>query len=363
VLEGYLVAYLNIDEVIRIIREEDEPKLELMNRFGLSDVQAEAVLNMRLRSLRKLEEIEIRTEHDKLSRERDDLQKLIASETRQWTAIKKQIGEIKKKFGQDTTLGARRTEIGNAPSLVDVDTLEEAMIEKEPVTVICSRKGWIKAMKGHGFTPKDIKYKDGDRGRFVIEAQTTDKLMVMGTNGRFYTIGCDKLPSGRGFGEPLRLMVDLPNDSDIAVMDLYRPGIKLLVASDDGRGFIVKSDDIFAQTRQGKQVLNPGAKAEAKVCYAVDEGDDHVAVMGQNRKMLVFSMEELPEMSRGKGVILQRYKDGGLADVKTFNAEKGLAYRYGSGETVVSDITPWLGRRAGAGKMPPNGFPKSNMFT
>ncbi|NCC21164.1 MAG: DNA topoisomerase IV subunit A [Alphaproteobacteria bacterium] len=362
VLEGYLVVYLNIDEVIRIVREEDDPKTQLMETFGLTDVQAEAVLNMRLRNLRKLEEMELRAEHDKLSKERDGLQKLIGSEALQWKAIRKEVGKLKEMFGPETELGRRRTDIGNAPSLVDIDTLEEAMIEKEPVTIVCSDKGWIKALKGHGFAPNDIKYKEGDNGRFVIEAQTTDKLIVFGTNGRFYTIGCDRLPSGRGFGEPLRLMVELPNDADIATMQVYVPGIRLLVASDDGRGFMVKADDVLAQTKQGKQILNVSGRVEARVCKPVAEADDTVAVIGQNRKLLVFPLDELPEMTRGKGVILQKYKDGGLSDIKTFRGETGLGFKYGSGETTVEDITPWLGKRAGAGRMPPNGFPKNNRF-
>ncbi len=362
VLEGYLIVYLNIDEVIRIIREEDEPKTELMNRFGLTDVQAEAVLNMRLRSLRKLEEIEIRKEHDKLTAERDSLQKLIGSEARQWSAIKREIGKLKEMFGPETELGKRRTTIGSAPSLINTDVLEEAMIEKEPVTVVCSSKGWIKAMKGHGINASEIKYKDGDAGRFIIEAQTTDKLLVFGTNGRFYTLGCDKLPPGRGFGEPLRLMIELPNDADITSLQVYRPGIKMLVASDDGRGFIVKADDVVAQTRQGKQVLNVSGNAEAKICAPVQESDDYAAVIGQNRKLLVFALEELPEMTRGRGVILQKYKDGGLSDAKTFKMESGLTYRYGAGETTVTDLAAWLGKRASAGRLPPNGFPKNNRF-
>ncbi|MCD8526527.1 MAG: DNA topoisomerase IV subunit A [Alphaproteobacteria bacterium] len=361
VLAGYLVVYLNLDEVIRIVREEDEPKQALMDAFGLTEVQADAVLNMRLRSLRKLEEMEIRTEHDKLAAERDELIKLIDSEARQWTRIKKQVQDIKKRFGQETELGARRTTIGKAPAPVTVD-LDAALIEKEPITILCSEKGWIKAMKGHGQNLVDVKYKDGDRARFVIEAQTTDKLLVFGTNGRFYTVGCDKLPPGRGFGEPLRLMVDLPNESDIASMTLYDPGMRLLVASSDGYGFIVKAADILAQTRSGKQVLNVTAKAEAALCKPVPPGHDHLAVIGTNRKMLVFSLAELPEMGRGKGVILQKLRDGILADAKSFNMTEGFEYRYGSGMTKVDDITPWVGKRASAGRLPPNGFPKNNKF-
>lgn len=362
VLEGYLVVYLNIDEVIRIIRFEDKPKEELMKVFDLTEVQVEAVLNLRLRRLHKLEEMEIRSEHDELSKERDGLQKLIASEARQWTRIKKQIGELKKKFGQDTELGARRTVIGNAPAPVVVD-LEAAMIEKEPITIICSHQGWIKAMKGHGVSPKDVKYKDGDKEAFILEAQTTDKLLVFGTNGRFYTLGCDKLPPGRGYGEPLRLMLELPNDAEVAQLCLHEEGLKFLVVASTGHGFIVPSADCIAQTKNGKQVLNVSSgKAQAKICKAVGKDDDMVAVIGQNRKLLVFYIEELPEMGRGKGVILQKYKDGGVSDVKSFVQTVGLEFKYGAGTTVVEDVSPWLGKRASAGRMPPNGFPKNNQF-
>lgn len=361
VLEGYLIAFLNIDEVIRIIRFEDGPKQKLIETFNLTDVQAEAILNLRLRKLAKLEEMEIRSEHDELSKERDALEKLIGSEARQWTKIKKQIGKLKEMFGPETELGARRTVIGSAPAPVSVD-LDAVMIEKEPITVICSSQGWIKALKGHGHKPADIKYKEGDRGKFVIEAQTTDKMVIFASNGRFYTLGCDKLPSGRGFGEPLRIMVDIPNDANLTMMMTHQPDTKLLVASTDGRGFIVKSDDVLAQTKTGKQVLNVSGKVEAAICRYVEEGDDHVAIIGQNRKMLIFPLDELPEMGKGKGVILQKFKDGELSDAKTFNLESGLSYKYGSGTTSVEDITPWIGKRASAGRLPPNGFPKSNRF-
>ena len=361
VLEGYLVVYLNIDEVIKIIRFEDDPKAVLMKKFKLSEVQVEAILNLRLRRLHKLEEVEIKTEHENLTAERDELEKLIKSDARQWTKIKKQIKALGKQFGKDTELGARRTLIGKPPVPVAVD-LDEAMIEKEPVTIICSKQGWIKAMKGHGHNAKDIKYKDGDREAFVLEAQTTDKLLVFGTNGRFYTIGCDKLPPGRGFGEPVRIMVDLPNDSDIAMMMLHKPAQKILVAATTGHGFIVKSDDVLAQTKNGKQVLNVSGNAEAALCKPVADEHDHIAVIGKNRKMLVFEMEDVPEMGRGKGVILQKYKDGGIADAKTFNWDEGLEFKYASGTTLVEDINPWVGKRASAGRLPPNGFPKNNKF-
>ncbi|MFP4314103.1 MAG: DNA topoisomerase IV subunit A [Alphaproteobacteria bacterium] len=361
ILEGYLIVYMNIDEVIRIIRFEDEPKIKLIEIFKLTENQAEAVLNLRLRRLHKLEEMEIKGEHDKLVAERDALDKLIKSEARQWTQIKKQIGALKKEFGEDTDLGARRTVIGCAPAPMTID-LDEAMIEKEPLTIVCSAKGWIKAMKGHGHKETELKYKDGDSERFVIEGQTTDKLMVFGTNGRFYTLSCNELPPGRGFGEPVRLMVDMPNDADITDLILYEPDMRYLVASTDGRGFIVKSEDMLAQTKSGKQVLNVSGKVEAALCTPVAPEHDHIAVIGKNRKMLVFTREELPEMGRGKGVILQKYKDGGLSDAKSFKLENGLEFKYGSGTTLVEEIAPWLGKRASAGRLPPNGFPKNNKF-
>lgn len=361
VLEGYLIVYMNIDEVIRIIRFEDEPKMKLMEVFKLTDNQAEAVLNLRLRRLHKLEEMEIKGEHEKLSAERDELQKLIGSETRQWTRIKKQIAAIKKEFGKNTAIGARRTVIGVPPKPMSVD-LDAAMIEREPVTIICSNKGWIKAMKGHGQKVADIKYKDGDRGRFVIEAQTTDKLLVFGTNGRFYTLSCNELPPGRGFGEPVRLMVDLPNEADIAGLMLHELERKMIVASSDGRGFVVKSEDVLAQTKSGKQILNVSGKVEAMMAKYLSRDDDHIAVIGRNRKMLIFALDELPEMARGKGVILQKYKDGGLSDLKAFSIDNGLEFKYGSGSTLVEEVSPWVGKRASAGRLPPNGFPKNNKF-
>ncbi len=361
VLEGYLVVYLNIDEVIRIIRFEDDPKAELMKKFKLSEVQVEAILNLRLRRLHKLEEVEIRGEHEKLSAERDDLEKLIGSSARQWTKVKKQIKALGKQFGEDTELGARRTVLGEPPAPIAID-LDEAMIEKEPITIVCSKQGWVRAMKGHGLDSKNFKYKDGDKSAFVLEAQTTDKLLVFGTNGRFYTIGCDKLPPGRGFGEPLRIMVDLPNESDVTDMMLFKPGQKILVAASSGHGFVVKSDDVLAQTKNGKQILNVKGKVKATLCKPVDDAHDHIATIGKNRKMLVFALEELPEMSRGKGVILQKFKDGGLSDAKTFNWEEGLEFKYGTGATTVEDLNPWVGKRAAAGRLPPNGFPKNNQF-
>ncbi|MBL4589635.1 MAG: DNA topoisomerase IV subunit A [Alphaproteobacteria bacterium] len=361
VLAGYLIVFLNIDEVIRIIRFEDDPKASMMEIFKLNENQAEAILNMRLRSLRKLEEMEMRTEHDALSKERDALQALIKSEAKQWTMIKKQIIGMQKDYGLDTELGARRTVIGKPPGLIEVD-LDQIMIEKESISVVLSSKGWIKAMKGHGAVPKDIKYKDGDKHGHVLEAYTTDKILIFATNGRFYTLGGDKLPSGRGFGDPVRLVVDLPNEADIVDILVYKPEEKFLVASSDGRGFVVKSEDLLAQTKTGKQILNVSGNVEALLCVKICDDADYVATIGQNRKILTFPLNEVPEMGRGKGVTLQKYKDGGISDLKTFVLEDGLSYKYGTGETVVEDLMPWLGKRAQAGRMPPNGFPRNNKF-
>ncbi len=244
-----------------------------------------------------------------------------------------------------------------------VEVLEEALMEKEPVTVICSDKGWIRAMKGHGVEPKDLKYKEGDKGKFVIDAMTTDKLIAFATNGRFYTIAGDKLPPGRGFGEPVRLMVDLPNDADIAALKVFNPEGRLLVVSEDGRGFIVPEKEVLAQTRAGKVVLNVGEGVEAKLCIALPANADHLAIIGTNRKMLVFKLDQIPEMTRGKGVILQKYKDGSVSDVKAFNLKEGLYFQYGAGETRVDDIKLWIGERAQARRLPPYGFPKSAKFS
>ncbi|MCB9963365.1 MAG: DNA topoisomerase IV subunit A [Rhodospirillales bacterium] len=362
ILQGYLIVYLNIDEVIRIIREEDSPKESLMQTFSLSEVQAEAILNMRLRNLRKLEEMELRKEHDALEKERDDLEKLLASEARQWTAIKKQIQEIAKDFSEETPLGKRRTDIGDVPQDTDLADLEQAMVEKEPITVICSKMGWVRAMKGHGLNPQDIKYKEGDREGFVLEAQTTDKVLLLATNGRFYTLDGSKLPPGRGFGEPVRLMVDLPNDADIVILLPHKPEQKFLIAATSGHGYILPAKDLVTNRRAGVQILSVSGKVEAKLCVPVQDSDDTVAVIGDNRKMLVFELAELPEMGKGKGVILQKYKDGGLSDAKTFNMQAGFTYVKGNGVHKVDDIRPWLGKRATAGRLPPNGFPRNNKF-
>ena len=361
VLDGLIVAYLNLDEVIRIVRAEDDAKAELIRAFKLSDAQAEAILNMRLRQLRKLEEIEIRREHDDLSAERKNIKALLRDKKLRWDAIAGEIRDIKKRFGARTALGRRRTEIGDAPTAVVVSM--DDMIEREPITVVCSENGWIRAAKGHIEDTAEVSYKEGDRGRFVLHAQSTDKLVIFATNGRFYTLGCGRLPGGRGHGEPLRLMIDLGNGYDVVNMFIHQPGRRLLVAADSGHGFLVDENDIIAQTRNGKQVLNVGADSEAAACAPVGEGDDAVAAIGRNRRLLIFKLDELPVMSRGRGVILQRYRDGGLADAKTFALADGLTWRSGARERTEGDIAPWLGKRAQAGRLPPKGFPRANRFT
>lgn len=359
VLAGLLVAYLNLDEVIRIIREEDEPKQVMMQRWNLSDVQVEAILNMRLRSLRKLEEVEIRAEHDALSKEQADLEDILASETRRWKVIATEVKDTKKKFGQETELGKRRTRMGDAP--VNVPIAIEAFVEKEPITILCSQMGWIRALKGHYDDVSDTKYKEGDGERFVIKAKTTDKLLVFTSTGKFYTIGCDKIAKGKGHGEPLRLQADIANDEEVVDMFIYEPSRRLLLASSVGKGFIVLEDDVVAQTRGGKQILNPPVKSEAVVCKPIT--GDKVAVIGQNRKLLVFDVEEIPEMKRGQGVTLQKYKQGLMSDLKIFKAEDGLSWPQGANRVRTEmDLTYWTGKRGTAGKIPPVGFPRNNTF-
>lgn len=383
VLEGLIIAFLNLDRVIDIIRYDDDPKAALMaenwsiahkratsekDYIGpdlksdgeLSEVQAEAILNMRLRSLRRLEEMELVRERDALMAERAELDELLASETLQWARISEQLRETRKKFGKDYAGGARRTILAEAAEAEEVPL--EAMIEREPVTVVCSQMGWIRAMTGHIDLTRELKYKDGDSPRFMFHAETTDKLLVLGNNGRFYTVLAANLPGGRGMGEPLRLMVDLPNDVEIVDILIYTPGSKLLIASSAGDGFIVPQDDVIAQTRTGKQVLNVRDGNTARVCRPVD--GDHVAVVGENRKVLIFAIEELPEMARGKGVRLQKYKDGGLSDVTTFHIANGLSWLDPAGRTrTETDLTEWVAKRASAGRMAPRGFPRDNKFT
>ena len=331
ILAGYLIAYLNLDEVIRIIREEDEPKKELMATFDLTDTQAEAILNMRLRSLRKLEEMEIKKEDKALKAERKELKALLGSDAKQKEKISAEIKDIKAKFGQKTELGKRRTVVSDAP-VIDLD-VEEALAVKEPITVICSEKGWIRTMKGHQPFDPDAKYKEGDRGRFWVHMETTDKLMLFATDGRFFTLAGDKLPGGRGMGEPVRLMIDLPNDAGIVDLFQYQGDRELLVASSTGHGFVVKEEDIVASKRSGKQVLNVSGGGEATALTFVE--GDHVGVIGENRKLILFAIEEIPQMTRGRGVVLQKYKDGGLSDVTTFNKKEGLVWFDASGRRFV----------------------------
>ncbi|MGF6231686.1 topoisomerase-4 subunit A [Inquilinus ginsengisoli] len=358
ILSGYLIVFLDLDEVIRIIREEDEPKQGLMARFSLTELQADAILDMRLRSLRKLEEMEIRREFDGLTGERDDLLALLADEAKRWKAIAAEIKLIKKRFGQDTELGRRRTKIGEPPLAVVVSI--EPQIEREPITVFLSEKGWIRALRGHGLEPAEIKYKDGDAAGFVLQAETTDKILLFGSDGRFYTLGADKLPRGRGFGEPVRMMVDLANDADIVALLAHVPGRKLVLASTDGRGFVVPESDVIAQTRAGKQVLNLNDGAKAAVCRPIT--GDTVAVVGTNRRLLCFPLSELPEMSRGKGVTLQKYHGAALSDLTTFKREEGLIWQMGGGRTRTEPEIP-ITARGRTGNLPPRGFPQNNRFS
>ncbi len=363
ILGGYLIAYLNIDEVIRIIREEDDPKAELMRRFELTDLQAESILNMRLRSLRKLEEIEIRKEFDNLTAEKADIEALLASDEKQWATVSWEISEVKKQFGKDTKLGRRRTIFGDAPE-TDIEAIQQAMIEKEPVTVVVSQKGWIRAMKGHLSDTASLTFKEGDKLKVAFPAYTTDKVMLFTTGGKFYTLGGDRLPGGRGHGEPVRIMVDMDNDQDIVSAFVHDPEGRLLVASTAGNGFVVPQGEISANTRKGKQVMNVKLPVEATLC--VPSVGDHVAVIGKNRKLLVFPAVQLPEMTRGKGVRLQRYKDGGIADVKMFNMADGLTWTDSAGRThtkTQDELREWMGDRAQAGRLAPKGFPRSGRFT
>jgi topoisomerase-4 subunit A len=360
VLEGYIIAFLNLDRVIAIIRYEDEPKPMLMAEFELTDVQAEAILNMRLRSLRKLEEMELIRERDALMVERAALEDLLASPAGQWKAIADQLREVRKTFGKTAKGGARRTGFAEAGEVAEVPI--ESMIEREPITVIVSKMGWVRAMKGHQPLDAEVKFKDGDEARFALHAETTDRILLAASNGRFYTLLGANLPGGRGMGEPLRLMLDLPNEAEIAQILLYRAGDKYLVASSEGDGFVVAAEELLAQTRAGKQVLNLSGGARAVVCRAVI--GDHVAAVGENRKLLVFPLSELPEMARGKGVRLQKFKDGGLSDAITFRLADGLCWKDPAGRTrTETDLTEWLAKRATAGRMAPRGFPRDNRFT
>ncbi|MEM1374591.1 MAG: DNA topoisomerase IV subunit A [Pseudomonadota bacterium] len=388
VLEGFIIAFLNLDRVIDIIRYDDDPKVALMTEDwdrefprardeddyvspiglplepdpALTEVQTEAILNMRLRSLRRLEEMELIREKDALEGERADLHDLLAREDRQWKKIAAQLKEVRKEFAGPEHRSQRLTTFAEAAEVDEVPI--EAMIDREPVTVVCSKMGWIRAMSGHIDLTRELKYRDGDEGRFVFHAETTDRLMAFASNGRFYTLSVSNLPGGRGMGEPLRLMVDLPNEAEIVALFIHQPGRKQLVASTGGDGFIVAEDEVLAQTRSGKQVLNVKAPTKALICSPVS--GDSVACVGENRKVLVFALEELPEMTRGKGVRLQRYKDGGLSDVITFTLAEGLSWLDPAGRTrtVTSpELDEWRAKRASAGRMAPRGFPRDNRFT
>ena len=382
VLEGFIVAFLNLDRVIDIIRYDDEPKAALMREDWskdhvraidekdyvspaagegeLSEVQAEAILNMRLRSLRRLEELELLCEQSELMEERAGLEDLLETESLQWDSITEQLRETKKQFGKMYDGGARRSTFAEAGEIEDVPL--EAMIDREPITVVCSQMGWIRAMTGHIDLTRELKFKDGDASRFVFHAETTDRLLAFGSNGRFYTISGANLPGGRGTGEPLRLIVDLPNDVQIVDLFIHRPDGKLLVASSSGDGFIVPEVDVVAQTRSGKQVLNVRGETRALICKPVN--GDCVATVGENRKVLVFDIDELPEMARGKGVRLQKYKDGGLSDATTFTRSEGLSWLDPAGRTrTETALDEWAGKRASAGRMAPRGFPRDNKFT
>jgi topoisomerase-4 subunit A len=362
ILDGYLIAYLNIDEVIRIIRREDEPKPVLMKRFKLNDNQAEAILNMRLRALRRLEEFEIRTEHDSLKKEQGALNKLLKSDDAQWARISDEIKTLKAKYAKTTPLGKRRTDFASAPA-IDFDA-EQALVEREPITVVCSEKGWIRAIKGHLENANDLSFKEGDRLKFMVRAETTDKIMLFDSSGRFFTLEASKLPGGRGHGEPVRLMADLEATDEIIGLFVHRPDRKLLVASSSGDGFIVAESECVATTRKGKQILNLKPPNEARLCRVVDETATHIATIGENRKLLIFPIKDVPEMARGKGVRLQKYKEGGLSDASPFNLKEGLTWMDSSARSFsVTELREWIGERAQAGRLPPKGFPRNNRFS
>ena len=362
VLEGYLIAYLNLDKVIKIIRTEDEPKPVLMKTFKLTDVQAEAILNMRLRALRKLEEFEIRTEHDTLSKEQKSLNALMKSEDKQWDTIADQIREVRKTFGPNTPLGNRRTTFGEAPEHDD-EEIQIAMVEREPITVVVSDKGWIRAMKGHDIDKATLTFKTDDSLKAAIEAETTDKIIVASTGGRFYTLAADKLPGGRGHGEPIKLMVDMEAADDVVAVFVHDPERKLLVVSTDGRGFVVAEGEVLANTRKGKQVMGVTPPQEMRI--AVPAEGDTVAILGENRKLLIFPVDQVPAMARGKGVRLQKYKDGGAADARVFKKGDGLTWFDSSGREFnrpMAELKDWVGTRAQAGRLPPQGFPRHGKF-
>ncbi len=362
VLGGYLIAYLNIDKVIKIIRKEDEPKPVLMKAFKLSEVQADAILNMRLRNLRRLEEMEIRQEDRDLRAEKKSIEELTRSEKQQWKKIAEQIKEVRDTFGPKTPLGQRRTGFAEAPEH-DEAAIEEALVEREPITVVVSQKGWIRALRGQAADLASLAFKADDGLKLAFFAETTSKLLVFASNGRFYTIEASKLPGGRGHGEPIRLFVEIEQDADVVTVFRYQGGRKLLVASHQSRGFIVPEDECLANTRKGKQVLN--VKLPDAACAVAPVDGELVAAIGENRKMLIFPIEQMPDMARGRGVRLQRHRDGGLSDIKTFEVEKGLSWTDSAGRAFnlsLKELADWRGNRADAGRLAPKGFPKTNKF-
>lgn len=359
---GYLIAYLNLDEIIRIIREEDEPKQVLIASFNLTDNQAEAILNMRLRSLRRLEEIELKKEQAELQKEKTHLEALANSDKQQWQFLAREIQELNRNYGQETALGMRRTEFGLAIEH-NLEELEQAMIEKEAVTVIISAMGWTRALKGHLSTTENIAFKEGDEAKFILPAYTTDKLLLASNDGRFFTLAVHSLPGGRGQGEPIRLLLDLEHDQEILDIFIYKSENKLLLVSKQGYGFIVAHHEMLSTTRKGKQIMKVKAPDTAALCKAVS--GTHLALIGDNRKMLVFPLADIPHMARGKGVRLQKYKDGGIRDASCFAIDRGLMWRDSAGRSFVrlaEELTEWQGGRATAGRMAPRGFPKSGLF-
>jgi topoisomerase-4 subunit A len=364
-LAGYIIAYLDLDEVIRIIRTEDEPKPVLMQTFSLNERQAEAILNMRLRSLRKLEEMELRREQEKLAAEQADLDALVNSPARQKTMLKKQLAALGKEFSAETPAGKRRSTFADAPQAVAIS--RESMIEREPVTIIVSQRNWVRAQKGHADLAQldGLKFKEGDGLQRAFHAETTDRILLAASGGRFFTLLANDLPGGRGFGEPLSLMVDWPQGEDIVAALPFKPGLKLLLAASDGKGFVADAKELLAETRKGRQVMNLRDGARVAVIRPIGEDHDHVAVIGENRKLLVFLLDALPEMTRGQGAALQKYRDGGLSDAITLKLSEGLSWKL-QGESArtrtEADMTPWRGARASAGRLPPQGFPKDNRF-
>jgi topoisomerase-4 subunit A len=362
-VEGYIIAFLNLDRIIAIIRTEDEPRPVMMAEFGLTERQAEAILNMRLRSLRKLEEMELRSERDALLKEQDELNKLLESPARQRTRLKRDLANLRREYAEDTPLGRRRTTIAEAARTVEFSL--DAMIEKAPVTVILSQRGWIRGASGHLPLEQDWKFKEGDGPAYALHAHTTDKLLLAAADGRFFTLGADKLPGARGFGEPVRNTLDIDAEAQIVALIVHKPGQRLLLAADTGRGFVARTEELLAETRKGRQVVNLKDQARLLVVRPIPEAHDHVAAVGENRKLVVFNLAELPEMARGQGVTLQRYRDGGLSDAVTFTLAEGLSWAMGgdSGRTrTEGEMWQWKVARGGAGRMPPQGFPRNNRF-